>query len=419
MTHDLTQVWETLLINAGSLVGTQAVTSALGFLYWWLAARSFSPQVVGLASASISAMLLLGTMGVMGFGTLLMGRLRRESDQDGPLIASAIITVSIAGSIIGLLFVGLISWIPSDLNVWSGDIGSVLLFSFSVGLTSMVLVIDQALIGLLWGSLQLWRNAIFALAKLSILFVISLWITEVSGFTIYLTWMLGILISLGFLIGFAIWKGERIFRYRPKIGLIREIGLDALIHHLLNIALQVPGFSLPVIVTIVLSARLNAYFYASWMIASFAFVGPIALATVLYAVSSVDAAMLAQKIRFTLELSLLIGLLACGGLLILADQVLRLFGAEYAEQAAWCLRVLSLAVFPITVKNLYVAIHRIRNRILDATRWVIVGSFLELLLATSGGWLAGIVGLSIGWVIAVFLEGLIMFPTVFRVIRKE
>jgi len=58
-----------MLINAGSLVGTTVVTSFLGFVYWWIAARHFPPDVVGIASASISAMALLGGFCILGLGT--------------------------------------------------------------------------------------------------------------------------------------------------------------------------------------------------------------------------------------------------------------------------------------------------------------------------------------------------------------
>ena len=406
-----------ILKNAISLVGTQVVTSAVGFFYWWLAARRFQPQTVGLASASVSAMILLGTIGVMGFGTLLMGMLRREPDQAGSLIASALVAAGLAGSLIGLLFVWLTSWISSDLGVWSANIWNALLFGASVGLASIVLVVDQSLIGLLRGDLQLWRNTIFALAKLAILWVIAFMLSGASGVMIYGTWFAGNLISCAFLIAYAIFKGQRIWAFWPKIELVHRIGFDALIHHSLNIALQAPGLALPVIVTIVLSAQLNAYFYTSWMIASFVFVGPIALATVLYAVGSVDTAMLSQKFRSTLNFSLAIGVLACSGLFVIADRVLWIFGPDYAAQATWCLRILSLAVFPIMIKNLYVAVYRIRNRIIVATRLVIVGGALELLLAAAGGKIGGVVGLSIGWVIAVFIEGLIMLPTVIQAIN--
>src|SRR5258708_6397819 len=55
-----------ILVNAGSLVGTTAVTSVLGFAYWWLAARRFSPEALGLASPPLPALLLLGCLRLLG-----------------------------------------------------------------------------------------------------------------------------------------------------------------------------------------------------------------------------------------------------------------------------------------------------------------------------------------------------------------
>src|SRR5438270_7077568 len=87
-----------ILVNAGSLIGTSVVTSALGFTYWWLAARQFPPRVVGLASASISAMTLLGTFGILGLGTLLIGELPRQKGKEASLISTALIVVGGVGS---------------------------------------------------------------------------------------------------------------------------------------------------------------------------------------------------------------------------------------------------------------------------------------------------------------------------------
>jgi hypothetical protein len=64
-----------LFTNTGSLVIATGLTSVVGFAYWWAAARLFTPEMVGLASALISAMTLIGTISVLGFRTLLTGEL--------------------------------------------------------------------------------------------------------------------------------------------------------------------------------------------------------------------------------------------------------------------------------------------------------------------------------------------------------
>jgi len=78
------RVNRSIVSNAGSLVATQLVTSGLGFLFWLVAARWFSPAGVGFAAAAISAMTLLGTFGMLGLGTLLMGELPRRPHLRGP-----------------------------------------------------------------------------------------------------------------------------------------------------------------------------------------------------------------------------------------------------------------------------------------------------------------------------------------------
>ena len=96
---------KTMLVNAGSLIGTWGVNSGLGFVYWWLAAHEFTPQDVGISSASISAMRLLGEICMMGLGTLLITELPRQPKQVGSLISTALIVVCVVGGCAGGIFV--------------------------------------------------------------------------------------------------------------------------------------------------------------------------------------------------------------------------------------------------------------------------------------------------------------------------
>ena len=84
-----------IFLNAGSLIGTWGVTSGLGFVYWWLAARVFVPQEVGIGSAAISVMTLLGTICMMGLGTLLITELPRQRENAGSLLSTSLIVVAV------------------------------------------------------------------------------------------------------------------------------------------------------------------------------------------------------------------------------------------------------------------------------------------------------------------------------------
>ena len=102
-----------------------------------------------------------------------------------------------------------------------------------------------------------------------------------------------------------------------------------------------------------------------------------------------------------------------------AKQMLSLFGADYAEQAVWTLRVLLLAAFPLVIKYHYIAICRIQDRIARAMLGMLPGGLLELGAATLGAHLGGLTGLSAGWVIAISIESCFMFRTVAKTVRSE
>ncbi len=237
-----------LLVNSVSLVGTTGVTSALGFAYWWLAARQFSPEAVGLASAAISGMMLLGSLGVLGLGTLLIGELPRQQGKEAALISATLIVVGVVGGCLGIIFAVGAPYLSSDFQVLRANMENVMLFAIGVSLTSITLVLDQALIGLLRSELQLWRNALFAGVKLLALFIASLWLSHTMGLTIYATWIIGNAFSLAALAGYVLMK--RVSRnYLPQWGLLRKLGPTALKHHALNLTLEAPVLILPILVT--------------------------------------------------------------------------------------------------------------------------------------------------------------------------
>ncbi|NJL06193.1 MAG: hypothetical protein HC911_15070 [Chloroflexaceae bacterium] len=406
-----------LVLNAGSLVGTTGVTSILGVIYWWLAAQQFTPAAVGFGSATIAAMMLLGSVGKLGLDTLLVGELPRKPHLHAPLIVTALVVAGSVGTVLGLLFGVLAPHVASDFQPLAHSPAILLLFASGAGLTASVLVLDQAQIGLLQGRVQLERNTIFAAGKLLVLWLAGLWLAELGGMVIYAAWVAGILLSLAWMIRPSWLRYD--WRTLVQPSLIRLLGPSAIAHSVFNIALQIAALALPILVTMLHSATLNASFYVAWMIASFAFTLLSALTITLYAVSADNPAMLTQRIRFTLLLSLL----ACIGAIVvifpLADPLLAVFGQSYAEDAAWCLRWLLLGAFGLMIKHHYSTLCRIYQRVAHNIPLMLGAAGLELLFAGLGLWWAGLNGLAVGWALAMTLEGMVMFPAVYRALRGK
>ncbi|GAC1398985.1 MAG: hypothetical protein NVSMB49_08160 [Ktedonobacteraceae bacterium] len=408
-----------IFVNAGSLVGTTAVTSALGFIYWWLAARQFAPEAVGIASATISVMKLVGNLCILGLGTLLIGELPRQPGKEASLISAALILVGAVGGCVGIVFAFAAPLLSPDFQVLKASIQDIATFAIGVSLTSITLVLDQALIGLLRGEIQLWRNALFAIIKLAALFLAGLWLSRTTGMTIYGTWALGNALSVLALAAFALKKGGwQIRTYLPEWSLLRKLGPAAIKHHILNLTLQIPSMVLPVLVTVMLSATTNAWFYISWNIASLTTIVTVALTIALYAEGAAQPGVLAHKTRVTLSLAFAASVLANAVLLFGTKQVLSVFGQSYVEQAASSLRILGLGAFPVIIRNHYLVLCRIQGRVVRATLLMMIGGLLELGLAALGAGLDGLLGLSLGWLAAVCIEAIYMSGTVYKVVRS-
>ncbi len=408
----------TILINAGSLIGTTAVTSGLGFAFWWLAARIFSTEAVGLASATISTMTLLGSFSILGLGTLLMGELSKQRGKESSLISAALILVGAVGLCLGIGFAVVAPYLSTAFQELGANLSNIILFAVGVSLTAITLVLDQTFIGLLRGELQFYRNALFAGAKLTALFAASLWLSHVTGLTIYMTWIIGIGFSLAVLIGFALHEARETRQsFATTMGIATETGSEALKHHTLNIMLEAPSLILPVLVTILLSATVNAWFFVAWSLSGVANTASAALATTLYAVSSAQPSALAHKLRLTLALAFAACVLANCVLLFGSRQILELFGHSYSAQAAWSLRILSLESFPFIIKNHYIALSRIRGQISRTIGITIATCFLELGGAVVGIHFGGLNGLSLGWSSAMCLEAICMARPIYRAIR--
>lgn len=191
---------------------------------------------------------------------------------------------------------------------------------------------------------------------------------------------------------------------------------SVLTHHLVNLALQLPGWALPLVVTASLSATINAYYYTAWMIAGFVFVAPVALSTVLYAVAARSADSLRGSLWLTLTLSVVWGIAACLALGIGGSTILAFFGPSYSAGARLPLIILALAVFPQIVKVHYVAVARVKRQLGAASLVLGLGGVLELGMGYVGCTRGALTGLTLGWLAAVCLEALFMSRTVVRVV---
>jgi O-antigen/teichoic acid export membrane protein len=406
-----------LLSNAASMVGTAVVTSLLGAAFWLVATHDFSKDAVGLASAAISAMTLLGFMATVGMGTLLMGELPRMERVHRSVIDAALLLTGSIGAALGLAFVVVAPLASSNFDQLAGTPFAAVLFVVGVALSALTFVLDQALIGLLKGGLQLRRNIVFTAVKLVALLPVAALVADAGPQWIYGTWTVGIAVSMVALVGF--YRSRDGDPLRPDFALLKTMRLHAATHHAVNVALRTPELVLPTVVVAVLSPAANASFYIAYMITGFLFFVPLSLSTVLYAVGSGESKLLADRFRLTVYVSLGFGVISNLSLLVLAKPLLGIFGASYASEATDTLRILALDIFPSTFLSHYVALRRIQRRLGSALPVIWGGALLQVGGGIAGAFLGGLEGVAIGWVGGATLEAMVMAPEVLRALKAS
>ena len=412
----LRSVWQRnhdLLRNAGSLVGSTGLAAIFGFVYWIVAAHEFTKPEVGYGSAAVNAMMLLGTIGMFGLGTMLIGELPRRRERGG--LVSATLVASGLGSLalgLGFAVIAAVAFSHSFPQI-SGTPARVALFSVGVGATGLTLVFDDATIGIMRGGIQLSRNLAMSVIKLAALPIGAVVLHDTFGVGLLFVWVLGTILSMASAGIMLLRSGSRIFQ-RPDWKALRGLTSVALSHNWLNLAIAAPPKLIPVLVLVAAGPTANAAFSVAWMMASFLFMVPASLSTVLFAIASAAPELIAEKLRFVLRLSLIIGVPAMAVLAICAHFALSLFGASYAQDATIPLWALILSYIPGLPQAQYIAVCRATGKVTKATVLLTISASCQLIAVYVGGRLGGLNGVSFAYLGVSFLIGAATAPTVLR-----
>ena len=402
-----------LLRNAGSLAATTGLTSIFGAVFWVIAAREFTPAEVGYGSAATNAMQLLGTVGMFGLGTMLIGELPKRRERGG-LFAASLITSAAGSLVLGVGFAVVVGlFFNRALPEVSGTALYAVIFAIGVMLTGATLVFDEGTIGLMRGGVQLWRNLAMSAAKLAVLPAVALVLHDSFGEGLTVSFVIATAVSMVPAAIMLVRSGSRVW-HRPDWGLLRGLFKTALNHNWLNLAIATPPRLVPIIVTVAVGPKENGVFFVAYMITSFLFMVPVHLSTVLFAIASASPELIAEKLRFVLRVSLMIGLPVMAVLAIGAHFALNIYGSYYAATGTVPLWLLIIGYIPQMPKAQYIAVSRATNQVGRAAGLLCVAAMCEVAAIIIGGKTGGLDGLSFAYLGVLTIEGLATAPTVLR-----
>ena len=372
------------------LVNTVAV-SAIGFVFWTLAAHTYRASAVGVFSSVVSGVSLLAAIAALGLQNTLIRHIASAEDQRA-LLVGAVTAIATVGTALCLVTILVLAphfhWV-----LHLRQRGPMLLVVVAlVVFTAVSSTLDAGLIAKRASHAVLIKNIIGSIVKVVALYLLATYGS--SGLLISYTFglVLSTLISAVALGRRLEGPGIRLRSFRlPRRYLSITSG-----NYVATIMGILPVSVVPIEVLLVLGATETARFAVAFLIAGFLNVIPSTVAQVFFAEASRKGATLGGQLRNAIRGIYGLLLPAVAMVVATAPVVLRVFGVAYETAATSCLRVLALSALLTggtdRVDSVLIARDRIRAYVfINAANAALVLGCVRIFLprgltAAAGGW---------------------------------
>lgn len=304
--------------------------------------------------------------------------------------------------------------LSADLRAFATAPAGAVAVVLAVVLSGLGQLADHLALARLQAHYQLIRNSAFAVAKIVLLFVFLAAVAPAGPMAVVLSWLFGIVASFAVVVVLGQFRALSTSVAPATAASFMRIAP----HYALNAAIQLPHIVLPVLAVALISSAAAGYFYISWMIASFQFVIPASLTLALFAVTAGKRSPQTQ-LRFSLAVATVAGLGSYLVLFAIGPVVLAVLGAAYRANGSTAMLVFGLGVFPLVVRDHFVAIVRVHDALWSGLPLLVIGGTIELGLSAVGAATDGLNGLAVGWLIAVVAQAMLLGPAVFRELRTS
>lgn len=399
----------TVYLLAQSLCG-----SLTGFVFWTLSTRYYSPYGVGIGSALVSTMMLVGFVGSLGLGIGVIRFLPVVSDRNG-FLNSSYAACLVSASLMALIFViGLPLWSPG-LAFLRGNLALASLFIVIVAVNCLSNVIQQTFIGLSQSRFTVYHNLIFVIRLLFLAILPAL-----EGFGIVLAWGAGELVATLVDLFVFLPKSLQGYHFRPHFerAFLRGIGGFTSANYIGELLKWLPGWILPVMVVNALGPESNAFFYVSWTISGAVLAIPMITSMSLFAEGSQSQADVSKHLKSSLLFSIFLLVPAVVVVCVFADKFLLLMGREYSAAGVKLIWLLAPATISVCVTQSYVSLARVEMK--SSKVVILMGTLAASVLGL--GWFLmhrlGILGIGVAWLASQTVAMLVVLPSVIRKSRQ-
>ncbi len=384
---------DSLLYNSFFLIMATGVVAGLGFIFWLIAARIFSPADIGLATTLISVMNMIGLLSLFGFDVAFI-RFLPTSKQRDKKINTGLVVASAAAFVFSVLFLLFIpSFAPSLSFIREHTLNETLFVVFCMA-TALGLLVDSIFVAMRQAHYSLLVGIINWCARLVLPFVLA----HRGAAGLFIAFGCSQIIALGVSIAILVVR----FSYRPRcivhIDVLKIMGGYSLINYVGGIFNLLPVTLLPIIIVNQLGAAQAAFFYIAMLFANLLYAIPWSITRALFAEGAHDTeTLVANSIRSARLIALIMipamVVYLCGG-----GYLLHLFGKAYSAEGFAFLRILAISGVAVGAYAVLGSFFRITKD----SRWLMVinGMYAATIIGCSYLLLSwGLVGIGVAWLL--------------------
>ena len=367
---------DSLLKNAFYLMATNLTNLILGFVFWVIAARYYTPNDIGTISAVLSSMFLIAMISSLGFPTSLVFYLPRDEKNAGSMINSCIIASIAASIVFSSIYI-------SGIDIWTPALGS-MFGSLEYDVIFIVITIFSTISALISGAFTAGRRSSFHMTKETLFgFVKILPLPLLSGFGamgVFLSWGIGLILALilGFVLLSSVWKG-----YLPSLTLdpiIKSMAGYSAWNYLAGLFNALPRLVLPIMIVNLISPESTGFFFIAMMVAGLLYGIPQSISSSLLADTS-DGGQLWDKVGKAIRFNAALVLPGFLLFVFFGKFVLNLFNPSYAQNASTTLIILAAASLPLSVNTIFTGVRNSQKKVKSVVKINLAISVITFVLA--------------------------------------
>lgn len=380
--------------NAIFIITTNLCNLAIGFFFWMLATRLYTPNDIGIISAILSSISIISIISSVGLPMALTLYLPENVKNANKMINSSLIVCIIISIMISLIFSLQIDIFAPKLKMILGNPWLIIIFVMTTMVATVSLLMGGIFVAGKRSSFHMIKENVFGIVKTVLLILLS----GLGAMGILISWSLGLVVAMiiGFFLMFKLWKYRPMATFDP---MIKKMARFSIGNYIAGIFYNLPKFIFPIIIINLISAESAGYFFIAMTIAGLFYGIPEAIAGPFLAESSNKDKFwnnVCKVIKFDIYL-LIPGLLL---LAIIGKSMLGMFNPNYAIHSFNTLLILAATSIPISLITVFNMIRNAQKRVTSAIKVDVFVAMTTITLSIPLMKILNIEGIAISYLIA-------------------